>query len=208
MHFTGREEAGRLLAAKLEKFKDNAAVFGLPRGGIVPAAEVALAIDAPLSLIISRKIGHPNNPEYAICAVTETGPLLCNEYEKANVSKGWLAKAEAKERSEAKRRRQTYLEDRQPISARGKTAIIVDDGIATGLTIKAAIAEVKTQNPAKIVVAVPVAPRDVAEEIKPEVDEFIALDAPVDYLGAVGSYYDYFPQLTDEEVIELLNKAE
>ncbi|MGH7197003.1 MAG: phosphoribosyltransferase [Candidatus Saccharimonadales bacterium] len=204
MRFADRKEAGALLAEKLQKYREHAVVYALPRGGVVLGAEIAKALTLPLDLIISRKIGHPANPEYAICAVTETGPLICNEVERANADAAWLARAEAAERAEARRRRETYLADRQPIPAVKKTAILVDDGVATGLTMLAAIEEVKKQKPKQTVVAVPVLPRDIADDIRSKVDVLVSLDIPTLYLGAVGAYYHDFPQLKDDEVIKLL----
>lgn len=207
MRFADRRDAGQQLAAKLADISGDAVVYALPRGGVVLGVEIAIALGAPLTLAISRKVAHPNAPEFAVCAVTETGPLICNEIERSSLDPEWLKQAEAEQRAEAKRRRETYLADRQPVSAKGKTAIIVDDGVATGLTLKAAIAEVKKQEPARTIVAVPVAPRDVAEELRAEVDELVALTIPVVYLGAVGAYYDFFPQVEDSEVIEQLSEV-
>lgn len=204
MTFTDRAEAGRLLAAELRKYGDGAVVYALPRGGVETAAEVAHALDAPLDLIIARKIGHPFSPEYAVGAVTETGPLVWNEAERAGLDDIWAKQAEATERAEAKRRRQLYLEDRKPISAAGKTAILVDDGIATGLTMQAAVQDIKNQQPEKIIVAVPVAPQDSIDALAEAVDEVIVLDDPNNFLGAVGPHYEHFPQLTDQEVVDFL----
>ena len=207
MRFRDRTEAGRLLAELLRHYEGKeVVVYALPRGGVVLGFEIAKRLQAPLDLVITRKIGHPFNPEYAICAVAEDCHLVCNEAERAGVDPEWFRKEVEKEKEEAKRRREAYLGKRETPAARGKTAIIVDDGIATGLTLKLAIQELKHKEPVKIVVAVPVAPRDVAEEIRKEVDEFVALDIPTAYLGAVGAYYDYFPQVSDEEVVEMLEE--
>lgn len=202
-----RGEAGQKLAKVLTAYKDKGAVvYGLPRGGVVVAAEVARFLDAELDLIISRKVGHPSHPEYAIAAVTEDGELVVNEAETVAVSQGWFKKAVQDQRAEAKRRRQLYLGDRKHKYAKGRVAIIVDDGVATGLTLQAAIKDLKTQKPAKVVVAVPVAPEDTATEIEADVDEFVALRREGDFFGAVGSYYQYFEQVEDSEVIDLLSE--
>lgn len=206
--FADRREAGRKLATELQGYRAHAVVYALPRGGVETAVEVAEALDIPLGVVIARKIGHPADPEYAVCAVTETGPLICNEHERANIDQLWLKQAESKARAEAKRRRKTYTEGRIPVSTRGKVAIIVDDGIATGLTMYAAAAEVQKQGPQKIIVAVPCAPREAVEELRELADNIIVLAEPDEYLGAVGVYYDSFPQLTDEEVLELLDEVE
>ncbi|MBI2011038.1 MAG: phosphoribosyl transferase [Candidatus Colwellbacteria bacterium] len=208
MRFRDRTEAGQLLVQHLGHYEGKEVViYALPRGGVVLGFEIAKALNAPLDLIITRKIGHPLNPEYAICAVAEDGDLICNEAERAAVDPAWFSKEVEKERAEARRRREIYLGKRKTPEVRGKIAILVDDGIATGLTLELAIKELKHKEPAKIIVAVPVAPRDAAREIEKEVDEFVALDIPALYLGAVGAYYDDFPQVTDEEVIEMLDRA-
>ncbi len=208
MHFTDRHEAGMKLAEKLKQFADQKpAVFALPRGGVVLGAHIAEALKAPLDLIITRKIGHPTNPEYGICAIAENGAVICNEAERANVDPAWLKKAFQTEKEEAGRRRRVYLRNRPPVPMAGRTVIIVDDGVATGLTIRAAIAQAKTAHPRRLVVAVPVAPSDTARVLRAEADELVALDVPEFYLGSVGAYYDDFPQLTDDEVIALLKQA-
>ena len=205
MRFRDRVDAGRRLAEALKKYRDqDGIVYALPRGGVVLGAEIARALRLPLDLIIPRKIGHPMSPEYAICAVVEEGEMVCNEWEVARVDPQWFKRVVAAEREEARRRRALYLKGRPRLPVEGKTAIIVDDGIATGLTMEAAIRDIKSKNPARVVVAVPVAPRDTAERLGREVDEIVALDIPEYYLGAVGAYYDDFPQVSDEEVVALM----
>lgn len=207
MRWRDRAEAGQELGKALIQYKDkDVVVYGLPRGGVVVAAEVARALNAPLDLIIARKIGHPFHPEYAIGAVTEHGQTVLNEAEISNLETDWLKQAIAEQRAEAKRRRELYLEDKAPVSVADKTAILVDDGIATGLTFRAAIEELKSRKPARIVLAVPVAPDDSAAEIETEVDEFIALRREKYFAGAVGNYYDYFEQTEDNEVIDILSE--
>lgn len=207
MHFRDRTEAGEKLAEKLGEYKGkDVIVYALPRGGIVLGYEIAKRLDAPLDIVVTRKIGHPNNPEYAICAVAQDGHMICNEDEKSGLDPEWFDEQVKKERSEAKRRRDVYLKNITTTDVNGKIAIIVDDGIATGLTLRLAISELKHENPEKIVVAVPVAPREIAQEIEKEVDEFVALDLPRMYLGAVGAYYGDFSQVEDSEVVELLER--
>ena len=205
--FTDRRHAGRLLGEELRQYRGQSMVFALPRGGVETGVEVARALDAPLGLVIARKIGHPYSPEYAVCAVTETGPLVCSEFERANLDPLWLRQAEMAERMEAARRHKVYLAGRTPVQAEGKVAIVVDDGIATGLTMQAAVAELRAQNPAKLVVAVPVAPRDAVDELLELADEVVVLTGQDGYLGAVGAYYESFPQLSDNEVTALLDEA-
>lgn len=208
MRFKDRKSAGQKLAQALIKYKNkDSIVYALPRGGVIVGAEVAKILHLPLDLVITRKIGHPNQPEYAIAAVAENGHMVKNVSELASVDEKWFKEEVEKQRLEAVRRRQKYLPGRLPLSAEGKITILVDDGIATGLTLKAAIAELKHFHPKKIIVAVPVSPQQTAEEIKKEVNEFVALDTPKDFLGSIGAYYDYFPQVSDEEVIELVKEA-
>jgi putative phosphoribosyl transferase len=159
-----------------------------------------------VDLVIPRKIGHPLNPEYAICAVTEDGYLVCNEREAAALDPAWLRQAIADEQNEARRRRLLYLSKRPPVPAEGKVAIIADDGVATGLTVLAAIKEVRGRHPAKIVLAVSVIPADVARRLRREVDDIVALDIPARFLGFIGAYYDEFDQVEDDEVIRLLDQ--
>ena len=207
MQFKNRTQAGIELAQALSKYNNkDGVVYALPRGGVSLGVEVAKALHMPLDLIIPRKIGHPSNPEYAICAVSESGALVCNEIEVSRVDQKWFQQQVQAEREEARRRRTYYLKDQQSLFLKGKTAIIVDDGIATGLTMEAAIQDVKQQRPGEVVVAVPVVPRDTIDRLRNEVDEVVTLDIPEVYLGAVGAYYDDFAQVSDEEVIEMLQR--
>ncbi len=194
-----------LLADAVEPFADEGAVvYALPRGGVVVGYQVAKKLGVPLDIVVARKVGHPANPEFAVCAVTEEGEMLCNEHVAHLTDRVWLAAAAREEQEEAQRRRNAYLPQERHIPATGKTAILVDDGVATGLTLQAALQSLRKERPAKIVVAVPVAPHDVVEELKKEADEVVVLLNEAHYLGAVGAYYEDFPQTTDEEVIKLL----
>ena len=206
MRFKDRTDAGVKLAGLLaEKYaRADGIVYALPRGGVVLGIEIARHLNMPLDLIIARKIGHPYNPEYAIGAVTERGAPVVNTDEVARLPQDWFKTQVKLQRQEAQRRHEVYLDGREPLSCRGKTVIVVDDGIATGLTMEAAIRDLKQRHPARIVLAVPVAPADTAAKFRGEVDDLVALDLPEFYLGGVGAYYDYFPQVTDEEVIALL----
>ncbi|MBI3778493.1 MAG: phosphoribosyl transferase [Gammaproteobacteria bacterium] len=208
MRFRDRADAGKRLAQALKTYQGrDGVVYALPRGGVVLGAEVARALGMPLDLLIPRKIGHPLQPEYAICAVVENGEMVCNQHEVARVDPQWFKQEVEAERQEARRRRELYLGGREPAPVQGKTAIIVDDGIATGLTMEVSIRDARRRQPAHLVVAVPVAPPDTVERMSREVDEFVVLDRSPYYLGAVGAYYDYFAQVTDEEVIALLRSA-
>jgi predicted phosphoribosyltransferase len=150
-----------------------------------------------------RKIGHPNDPEYALCAVDEKGTRLCNENELRRVDQKWLAAETQRQQKEAQRRIKTYRGDRPAVALDGKTAILVDDGIATGLTMRLAVASVKAQNPQKIIVAVPVAPPDTVRALRKEA-EVLVLEPPEEFVGAVGAHYEDFPQVEDAEVVRLL----
>jgi predicted phosphoribosyltransferase len=209
MRFIDRTDAGRQLAAKLaERYEGKeGVVYALPRGGVVLGVEIARRLRMPLDLIIARKIGHPHNAEYAIGAVTEEGEIVRSPYEVGNIPEEWFAHQAAAEREEARRRHQLYVGGRPLLSAAGKTAILVDDGIATGLTMEAAIRGLRLQEPKRIVVAVPVVPSDTAAKLAREIDEVVAVDIARDYLGAVGAYYDDFPQISDEQVVALLQAA-
>lgn len=208
MFFRDRVDAGQRLARALEEYQgQDVVVYALPRGGVILGAEVAKALKAPLDLLITRKIGHPLSPEYAICAISEAGGMICNEKERAQVDPQWFEAAVARERQEAIQRRDRYLQGRQPFPVEGKIAIIVDDGIATGLTMRAAIDEVKRRHPGQVVVAIPVIPKDTAVVLRQETDRLIALDIPEIFHGAVGAYYEDFRPIEDEEVIRLLHQV-
>lgn len=205
LHFRDREDGGRQLAQQLLSYKDtNVVVYALPRGGVVTAIEIARSLNAPIDLIIPRKIGHPSNPEYAIGAVAEDGHLVASPEELSAIDKQWLRTEITHQQTEARRRREVYLANRSPIYVTGKTALLVDDGIATGLTMKCAIAELRHRHPQKIIIAIPVAPADSLEEIAALVDEVICLSVPKS-LNSIGSFYDSFPQVEDAEVIRLMH---
>lgn len=208
MRFHNRIDAGRQLALALAKYRgQDGIVYPLPRGGVELGVEIARALGMPLDLVIPRKVGHPLNPEYAVCAVTEFGAPICNEHEIAQRDPAWLRQSVENERREARRRRERYLATRAPLPAEGKIVILVDDGIATGLTLRAAIQDIRARRPRRLIAAIPVAPKAAAEQLLREVDELFALDVPDFYLGAVGAYYDEFPQLSDDTVVQLLNAS-
>lgn len=205
MRFKDRQEAGNLLADQLEQYTGaDVVIFALPRGGVPLGAAIAKRLHAPLDLIITRKIGHPFNPEYAIGALSEHGRAFYNNSELVRVSKDWLENEESRLRNEIKRRRRKYMPGSSLDQVKGKTAIIVDDGVATGYTMLAAIDDLKQQQPAKIIVAIPVIPESMAQQLEDDGIDIIALDRTRHYLGSVGAYYYHFPQLEDEKVISLL----
>ncbi|OGH25136.1 MAG: phosphoribosyl transferase [Candidatus Levybacteria bacterium RIFCSPLOWO2_01_FULL_39_24] len=208
MRFKDRIQAGQLLADKLKGYADkDVVVYAIPRGGVLTAVEIARNLHAVLDLVITRKISHPDNPEYAIAATAENGHIVGTPRELALVGEDWLEREMKKGRLEVARRRKKYLHGKKMTSAKGKIAVVVDDGVATGLTLRVGIMEIKHYNPAKLIVAVPVVPRSTAKILRKEADELIALEIPSDdkFLGAVGSYYDSFAQVKDKDVIKILD---
>ncbi len=205
--FVDRQDAGKKLCHALQAYKQepNILVIGLPRGGVVVAYEVALFLGASLDVICPRKVGAPFNPELALGAVTETGEGYFNDHliSSLGVSRSYIEKESQKEQAVAKRRLELFRKGKKPLNCKDKTVIIVDDGLATGATMKAAIHSIKRQKPKKIVVAVPVSPPDTANEIAEMCDAFIALATPWQF-QAVGQFYDSFDQTEDEEVVRLL----
>jgi putative phosphoribosyl transferase len=208
MPFIDRTDAGRQLAEALASYKKKKpVVLALPRGGVPVAAKVAEALDAPLDLILVRKIGVPFQPELAMGAVVD-GPMpsiVRNEdvITHAGVSETEFAAIRDRELAEIDRRRKTYLGNRPHPELAARTVIVVDDGIATGATIRAALHAVRARKPSKLVLAVPVAPTDTLRKLKGESDETVCLE---DYenFGAIGLFYSDFRQVSDEEVIEYL----
>jgi predicted phosphoribosyltransferase len=208
MRYRDRRDAGRRLAEALKGFaNERVVILALPRGGVMLGVEVARALSAPLDLVIPRKVGHPDYPEYGIAAVAEVGEVVENEVEVARVDPAWFERAVAHERAEAARRRERYLGGRPPTDLTGLTAILVDDGIATGLTMRAAVRDAHARGAARVIIAVPVAPADTLAWLRREVDDVVALQAPADYAGAVGAYYEEFGQVSDAEVVAALREA-
>jgi predicted phosphoribosyltransferase len=209
MRFKNRTDAGERLAELLLHLRGrDGVVYGLPRGGVPVAAIVARELGIPLDLITARKVGHPLSAEYAIAAVTDTGELASNPREVAAVDPRWFEREVEAQRREAERRHERYLGKRPAVAVAGKLAILVDDGLATGLTMEAAIMKARQLKPQHLVLAVPVAPPDTAERLGEMVDEVVAIDIPSRFMGAVGAYYEDFHQVTDEEVIALLAESD
>lgn len=205
MKFRNRRDAGRLLADVLTAFKsETGAIIALPRGGVIAGSEIAQALGAPLDLVVTRKIGHPHAPEYAIAAVAEDGDMIGNQSEIHAVSVEWFQGRLEEERQEARRRREFYAGARGTPPIGEKTVILTDDGLATGLTMSLAIHEMRHRNPARIVVAVPVASPEAMALIRPLVDDVILLDKPENFGRSIGEHYHEFPQIQDEEVREVL----
>ena len=205
MTFPDRSGAGEKLSEVLASHKEkDVVIFALPRGGVVLGKKVAEYLNAPLDLLIPRKIGHPDNPEYAIASVTEKGAVVKNRDEVNAVDRSWFEQEVKRQRIEAARRREKYLKDRRSVDVKNKIAIVVDDGIATGLTLKAAIEDLRSRGPKSIIIAVPVAPRDTVQELERLVDKVIVLELPGLFLGSIGAYYGRFDQVSDEEVIKIM----
>jgi putative phosphoribosyl transferase len=207
MIFKNRQEAGQKLAEALKDYKNERGtiVLALPRGGVVIGFEIAKALGLPLDIIVSRKIGAPENPEYALGALAETGEVILNEEETKYLNQDWLKKEIEKEKQEAQRRLNLYRPG-SPLKIKNKTVILVDDGLATGYTLEAAVASIKVRQPKEIIVAIPHGARDSIERIKKKVDKVICLYSPLVY-WAVGAHYQEFPQVSDQEVIKLLEMA-
>jgi putative phosphoribosyl transferase len=209
--FDDRHDAGRRLAARLLSFRDEApAVLALPRGGVPVGYEIARALAAPLDVIVVRKLGAPDEPELGIGAVVDgdasLGVLNESIMRSLGVSQEYLDAEIAMQLAEIRRRQALYRSGRARVPIAGRTAIVVDDGLATGSTMRAALRSVRRADPARLVLAVPVAPADVLSSFATEVDETVCLATP-DPFDAVGLFYRDFTQTTDEEVTRLLDDA-
>ncbi|MCH8150993.1 MAG: phosphoribosyltransferase [Planctomycetes bacterium] len=212
--FTNREEAGRQLAQRLLHVKDEHAdgvvVLGLPRGGVVVAAEIARVLDAPLDVLVVRKLGAPGQPELAIGAVTngEQPQQVLNQQviHMLGVSEAYLQEEIGRQLVEVRRRQELYRGGRPAVRLEGRTVIVADDGIATGATVRAGVQALRRSALGRIVLTVPVAPPEVAESLRTEVDQLVCLHTPSAF-GAVGAFYADFFQTSDAEVIALLEQA-
>lgn len=208
--FDDRTQAGRILADRLAPLSlKNAVVFALPRGGVPVAAPIAERLSAPLDLVLVRKIGAPSQPELAIGAVTDGIEPECvfNQriIRELGVTQTEIDAISAREKAEIERRRTLYLHDRPRVEARGRTVIVVDDGVATGATMKVALTALKKHAPARLILALPVAPPSVIAALKPLADDVICLESS-DYFPGVGAFYRDFPQITDKAVIAILDR--
>lgn len=208
--FRDRPEAGQLLATKLAAYADrpDVLVLALPRGGVPVAFEVARALHAPLDVIIVRKLGVPGQAELAMGAIASGGVCVLNDdvVQMLGIPEKLIHEVATHEQQEVKRRERLYRGDRPASEVRGRTVILVDDGMATGATMRAAVAALKQQQPARIIIAVPVAASATCEEFAAEVDELVCIMRPEDFF-AVGFWYENFAQTTDEQVCDLLEQA-
>jgi putative phosphoribosyl transferase len=210
MTFRDRSDAGRRLAKALSEYNGrNAVILALPRGGVPVAAEVAAALKAPLDLILVRKIGVPIQPELAMGAVVDgTAPIVVRNEEVIELS-GTTADefdaACARELAEIERRRQLYIGERARAEIAGQVVIVIDDGIATGATTRAALQAIRNRKPKELVLAVPVAPPDTITQLHQQVDALICLETP-ELFGAIGYFYRDFRQVSDEEVVAILKR--
>jgi putative phosphoribosyl transferase len=210
MRFPYRSKAGQLLAQKLAGYANNpdVVVLALPRGGVPVGFEVACALNVPLDIIVVRKLGVPNHEELAMGAIA-TGDVRVLNYDTIDwlqIPQSIIDRVTEAEKEELHRREQTYRGTVPPLDAAGKTVILVDDGIATGSTMQAAIAVVRSGNPQRVVVAVPTAPVSTAEEMRTLVDDFVAVIA-ADVFAGVGQWYDDFRQVSDEVTRDLYERA-
>jgi len=209
IRFKDRIDGGKKLAVLLASYENNpnAIVIGLPRGGIVTAYQVAHVLKLPLDLVVSRKICAPTSSELAVGALTQEGNVVWNDalLKQLGLTIPDLAESIEKEKKESARRLNLYRGTRPPLNVKDKIVILVDDGIATGATMQAAIVSVHAQGAKKIVVAIPVSSRDALKKIKKEADEVVCVTVPEIFWG-VGAFYDLFNQTEDEEVVELLKK--
>lgn len=208
--FKDRADAGIQLASRLKEYKgkEDVLVLALPRGGVVVGYEIAKGLNIPLDIVIVRKIGFPGQPELGIGAVSETGTIVLNDniISAYGISKEYIEREISKQKEEIAKRVRIYRRGKSLSDLNGKAIILVDDGVATGVTMKSAIVTLKEEKLNKLIVALPVAPPSTAEEIEKTVDGFICLYTPDDFM-AVGSYYYDFTQISDEEVVEFLKLA-
>jgi putative phosphoribosyl transferase len=209
--FADREDAGRQLAAKLTRFKDkDPVVLALPRGGVPVGLEIAMALKAPMDLVLVRKIGAPGQPELALGAVVDGArpELVINEDVRRmlGVTDDFIEKEKQRQLQEIERRRKLWLGARKPVSVNGRTALVVDDGIATGATVRAALHAIRRAEPAHLVLAAPVAPPETIEKLRSDADEIVCLATPENF-WAISMFYGVFPQLDDAAVSKLMDRA-
>lgn len=215
MVFTDRREAGRLLAKKIiEKYNsnlENPVVVAIPRGGVVVAEPIAEVLNAPLTIVLVKKIGAPFNEELAIGAITEDGDILMNPEitpaiaDRLGITDDYIYQKSKEALEILRERKELYGSSLKDLDIKGRDVILVDDGVATGLTTEAGVLSVRNLSPNRIILAVPVIPYEKYDELKKLVDDLIVLEKPVNFT-AVGQFYNDFSQTTDTEVLQILNK--
>ena len=204
--FSDRRQAGALLAMELKQWRGRkAVVLGIPRGGIIVAEELSRRLEAELDIVLSRKLGAPNNPELAVGSVTEDGNVFLNEeiVSALSLGQGYIEKEKAYQMREIERRIALFRKARPKISLKDKSVIVTDDGVATGATMKAALWAARQEHPKKLIAALPVGPPETIQELSVIADEVLCLRAP-EFFSAVGQFYAEFGQVEDEEVLEIL----
>jgi putative phosphoribosyl transferase len=207
--FEDRRDAGRRLAGKLVRFRDERpVVFALPRGGVPVGYEISRSLGAPLDVFVSRKLGAPDQPEFGIGAVAAGGVRVLNEdvVRRLGITEDYVERITAQEIAEVGRRLRYFRGTRPEPEVAGRTAILVDDGLATGVTARAAVEALRLRGPRRLVLAAPVCAAQTVNLLLPRVDELVCLESPPD-LGAIGFWYRNFEQTSDEEVVELLERA-
>jgi predicted phosphoribosyltransferase len=207
--FEDRRDAGRRLAGKLSRFEDEqTVVFALPRGGVPVGYEISRALDAPLDVFVSRKLGAPGQPEFGIGAVAAGGVRVLNQdvVRRLGIPDDYVQEITAQELAEVGRRLRYFRGERPETEVVGRTVILVDDGLATGVTARAAVQALRLRKPRHLVLAAPVCAAQTADLFRTAVDELVCLESPSD-LGAIGFWYRNFEQTSDEEVVELLERA-
>lgn len=210
MIFANRTEAGQALAGRLRKYENrhDVIVLGAPRGGVPVAFEIAAVLQVPLDVFVLRKLGVPGREELAFGAIASGGVRILDR----DIIEGFgltgldIERVTKAEGEEMQRRERAYRGGRPPLDLKGRTVILVDDGIATGSSVRAAIRALRQMEPARIVIAVPVAPRSTSNRLQSEADELVCLETPEPFYG-VGQFYDDFSQVSDQEVKELLDRA-
>ena len=207
--FEDRRDAGRRLAGKLSRFEDEqTVVFALPRGGVPVGYEISRVLEAPLDVFVSRKLGAPDQPEFGIGAVATGGVRVLNQdvVRRLGIPDDYVEQITAQETAEVGRRLRYFRGERPEPEVVGRTVILVDDGLATGVTARAAVQALRLRKPRRLVLAAPVCAAQTADLFEAAVDELVCLESPSD-LGAIGFWYRNFEQTSDEEVVELLERA-
>lgn len=208
-YFTDRVDAGKQLAAALSDVEnENGIVLAIPRGGVVVGYEIAKALNLPLDVIIPHKIGAPDNPELAIGAMTEDGTIILDRslVNYLSVPEKYIREESERQKLEIERRLKMYRKNEPYPDLKGRTVIVVDDGIATGSTMKAALASARKKGAKTIIAAAPVCPPSTIKDLEKQADQIICVHSP-EYFSAIGEFYDNFDQTTDKEVIELLQRS-